>query len=194
MIRVFQLRSIALCAAIALLLPALLSAQTYVLERSVIGGGGGRMSGATYSVVGTLGQSSPVGTSSGSTYNTYHGFWHAVGGAPLEAMVLAIELINATTARLFWDPVALATAYDLYRSVTPYFSASGASWQTVSSPIVEYQFTDGVGDASTNYSFRGIAKNASQTSPESNLVGEFDFDSGGSPLRPDPPNEIRIQD
>ena len=183
MARTRRLRSRYVLAVVVLLLPAILQAQTYVLERSVIGAGGGHMSGSTYAVTGTLGQSSPVGISTGSTYHTYHGFWHAVGGAELAAMVLAIELVNATTARLFWDPVALASAYDLYRSATPYFSAGGAAWQTVSSPTTEYQFTAGVGDAATNYYFRGIAKNASATSPESNLVGEFDVDLSGSTLR-----------
>jgi len=179
-------RLAAFIAAIVILVPVLASSQTYVLERSVISGGGARMSGSTYAVTGTLGQSSPIGVSSGSTYQTYHGFWHAVGGAPLAAMVLAIEMVNSTTARLFWDAVSLATAYDLYQSTTPYFTALGSPWATVSAPTTEYQFTDGIGNASTNYYFLGKARNAAQTSPESNLVGEFDFDSASSSSKENP--------
>ena len=140
------------------------------------------MSGTTYSVMGTVGQSSPVGTSSGSAYITYHGFWHAIGGGGgvLDAMILAIELLSPSTAHLSWGAVAGATLYDIYRSTSPYFTTGGMPWQTVSAPSVQYDFSDGIGDDSVNYYFKGRARNASQQSPESNTVGEFDFDSDGS--------------
>jgi hypothetical protein len=153
----------------------------YVLQTSVISAGGAHMSGSTYAVTGTVGQSSPVGMSSGSSYVTHHGFWYAAGwGAALDAMLLAIELISPTTARLSWATVAGATFYDLYRSTSAYFSASGSPWQTVAASTTQHDFTDGVGDAETNYFFKGIAKNVSQSSPESNTVGEFDLGTGGS--------------
>jgi hypothetical protein len=154
-------------------------AQTYFLKESVIGAGGGPMSGSTYAVNGTLGQSSPVGSSAGSTYQTFHGFWHAVGWAPLEAMVLSIQLVSSTTARLLWDPVSLATAYDLYRSTSPYFAATGSVWHTVTAPTTQYDFTDGIGDPANTYYFKGKARNAAQVSPESNTVGEFERDTSG---------------
>jgi hypothetical protein len=171
---ILLLMIIALC-------PMLARAQ-YVLQTSVISAGGAHMSGSTYAVTGTVGQSSPVGISSGSTYMTHHGFWHTVGGgAALDAMLLAIELISPTTARLSWTAVVGATFYDLYRSSGPYFSASGSPWQTVAAPTTQHDFTDGIGDSNTNYFFKGIAKNVSQTSPESNTVGEFDVSTNDSP-------------
>ncbi|MBN1423522.1 hypothetical protein JXA88_03095 [Candidatus Fermentibacteria bacterium] len=169
------------CAFIVVLILALANpapGQTYFLTQSVIGAGGGPMAGSTYAVNGTLGQSSPVGTSAGATYHTYHGFWHAVGWAPLDAMVLAIQLVSSTTARLLWDPVALATAYDIYRSTTPYFVATGAVWQTVSEPTTQYDFTEGIGDPALTYYFKGKARNAGQVSAESNTVGEFERNTG----------------
>ena len=169
-----------LVSGLLLLIPSLLFAQTYVLERSVISAGGARMTGSTYSVTGTAGQSSPVGISTGSTYQTYHGFWHTVGGAPLLAMALAIELLDATTARLYWDPVSLATAYDLYRNTSAYFAASGSPWATVSAPDTSYTFTAGIGDATANYFYRGKATNATDESPASNTVGEIDYDESGA--------------
>ncbi len=51
-------------------------------------------------------------------------------------MVLAITLVSSSTARLSWDAVAMATAYDLYRSTSAYFTATGSPWQTVSAPTV----------------------------------------------------------
>ncbi|MBN1426009.1 fibronectin type III domain-containing protein [Candidatus Fermentibacteria bacterium] len=164
----------ALCA-----LSAVASAQTYFLRESTFGTAGGAMTGSSYAVAGTLGQASPVGTSAGATYQTSHGFWHAAGWAPLEAMVLAITLVSSTTARLSWDPVALATAYDLYRSTSAFFTASGSPWQTVSAPTTVHDFTDGIGDPSVTYFFKGTARNAQQTSAESNTVGEFERSTAG---------------
>ena len=157
-----------------LLLPGMVGAQ-YVVSPSVMAGGGGRLSGGSYVVTGTTGQSSATTVSSGGAYVTYPGFWHAVGGGTLGPMVLAIELLNATTARLTWNTVAGATHYDLYRSTIPYLGTGGSVWQTVAAPTTQRNFTSGVGNPSTNYYFRGIARNAGQVSPASNIVAEFDF-------------------
>ena len=160
------------------------SAQTYFLKESTFGSAGGAMSGTTYAVTGTLGQPSPVGASAGATYQTYHGFWHGIGWTPLDAMLLAITLVSSSTARLSWDPVALATAYDLYRSTSAYFTASGSPWQTVTAPTIQYDFTDGIGNSALTYYFKGKARNAVQTSPESNTVGEYERSTGGSAAKP----------
>jgi hypothetical protein len=157
-----------------LLLPGVVGAQ-YVVSPSVMAGGGARLSGGSYVVTGTTGQSSPVTVSSGGAYVTGPGFWQAAGGGALSPLVLAIELLNATTARLSWNTVAGATHYDLYRSTNAYLGTGGTAWQTVAAPTTQRNFTSGIGNPSTNYYFRGIARNASQVSPASNTVGEFDF-------------------
>ena len=160
-----------------LVLASLPASAQYVVYPSVIAGGGARMTGGSYVVTGTTGQSSPVGISTGGSYQTHHGFWHAVtgGGGGLLPMVLSIVQLNPTTARLSWAAVTGATFYDLYRSTTAFFNPSGAYWQSVAAPTTQYDFTAGIGVEATNYSFRGIARNASQTSPASNTVGEHDF-------------------
>ncbi|MBN1426483.1 hypothetical protein JXA88_18190 [Candidatus Fermentibacteria bacterium] len=159
-----------------LLLPLSAEAQ-YVVGPSVIAGGGSRMTGGSYVVTGTTGQSSPVGTSAAGAYQTHHGFWHAAtgGGGSLSPMVLAITLLNPTAARLSWATVTGATFYDLYRSTTAFFNASGAPWRTVAAPATSSDFAAGIGDVATNYFFRGIARNATQLSPQSNVAGEFDY-------------------
>ncbi len=161
---------------LALLVTWMPARAQYVVSPSVIAGGGARMSGGSYVVTGTTGQSSPVGISAGGSYQTRHGFWHAATGAggALSPMVLAITLLNPTTARLSWAAVTGATFYDLYRSTNAFFTPLGAPWQTVAAPATQFDFTAGIGDPSTNYYFRGIARNASQASPASNTVGEFD--------------------
>ena len=95
-------------------------------------------------------------------------------------MILSIALLNASTARLSWDAVAGATHYDLYRSLVPYFHATGSPWQTVTAPTTQLDFTAGIGSTTTNWSFLGKARNASEESPESNIVGEFDYSSQSS--------------
>jgi len=178
---------------LAVALPGQAKAQ-YTVYPSVIAGGGARMTGGAYVVTGTMAQSSPVGISTGGAYQTHHGFWHAAGGGGmLNPMVLAITLLNPTTARLSWAAVTSATFYDLYRSTTPFFNPSGAAWQTIASPTIQYDFTGGIGNTATNYYFRGVARNASQTAPASNTVGEYDFGTdapllGKSDSGPEPVN------
>jgi hypothetical protein len=96
---------------------------------------------------------------------------------PFGPMVLDIELINANTARVSWLPVTGATYYDVYRSTSAFFSGSGPPWQTVAAPTTQLDFTEGIGDANTNYYILGKARSGTQTSPASNTVGECDFDT-----------------
>lgn len=164
---------------LVLLLPTVVLSQ-YVVQSEVIAGGGARTTGGSYVIHQTTAQSGPIGVSSGGSYMAHHGFWYTLGGGEsLSPMVLYIDLITSTTARLSWGAVTGATYYDLYRSASAYFSASGSPWQTVAHPTTQLDFTAGIGNAGTNYFFKGKARNASQTSPESNTVGEFDVDTSG---------------
>jgi hypothetical protein len=163
---------------LVVLLPSTSHGQ-YVVQSEVIAGGGGRTTGGSNIIHQTTAHSGPIGISSGGSYIAHHGFWYTVegGAGPLAPMVLDIDLISSTTARLSWGAVTGATYYDLYRSPSAYFSAVGSPWQTVSHPTTHLDFTAGIGNATTNYFFKGKARNASQTSPESNTVGEFDRSS-----------------
>ncbi len=125
----------------------------------------------------------------GSSYPVLFGGWDGnyddetwtFGGGdylfPFEAMVLDIELISANTARVSWSVITGATDYDLYRRSTAFFSGSDPPWQTVTAPTTQLDFSDGIGNTNTNYYFLGKARSATQTSPASNIVGEFDFDA-----------------
>lgn len=169
-----------------LVLPVVVSAQ-YVVGPSVIAGGGARMTGGGYVITGTTGQSAPIGISTGGAYITQHGFWYAVtgGGGGLSPMVLSIALLNASTARLSWIDVPGATHYDLYRSSIPYFHATGPVWQTVTDPTTHLDFTAGIGNPNVNWTYIGKARDAAQESPESNIVGEFDYNSQSSAMTRD---------
>jgi serine protease AprX len=96
------------------------------------------------------------------------------GGEPLDPMGLSIEMLDPATVRLSWSSVSGATHYDLYRSTSPYFSATAFPWQTVLAPTTFLDCAEGICDPSVNYFYMGVARNASEQSPESNIVGEFD--------------------
>lgn len=184
------MRPAAWLAIAAVLLPAITSAQ-YVVGPTVMAGGGARLTGGAYVVTATAGQAGPIGVSTGGSYRLNHGFWYAVtggGAGGLAPMVLTATLLNPTTMRLSWPAVTGATHYDLYRGQSPYFSASGPPWVTVVAPDTDVDTSIGVGDPNENFFYLGIARNASQTSPESNRVGEFDFGADiplfGAPPQP----------
>ncbi len=171
------MRKHGLIVAMALLLFPIAVLAQYVVGPSVIAGGGARMTGGGYVITGTTGQSAPVGVSAGGAYQTHHGFWHAVtggGGGALDPMVLDLYLISATTYRIDWGAIAGATHYDLYQSTIPFFNA-GSVWRTVTAPDTHTNTTWGVGNTNTNYFYLGKARNATDTSPESNIVGEMDY-------------------
>jgi len=153
------------------------SQAEYIIGPSVMAGGGARVTGGGYVITGTTAQSAPIRESGGGSYAIHQGFWHAMtgGGGALSPMVLDMELINATIARISWFTVSGATHYDLYRSTTPYFQASGAPWQIVTHPVTYHDFTGGIGNTNTNYFFLGKARNATQESSASNIVGEMEF-------------------
>jgi hypothetical protein len=102
------------------------------------------------------------------------------GGEPLDPMGLSIEMLDPATVRLSWSSVSGATHYDLHRSTTPYFSATALPWQTVIAPTTYLDCTEGVCDPIVNYFYMGVARNATEQSPESNIVGEFETSSDGS--------------
>lgn len=54
-----------------------MSSANYQIPNDVLSGGGSAMSSTSYQLVGTLGQSSPLGEASSTSYTNYPGFWQA---------------------------------------------------------------------------------------------------------------------
>ncbi len=54
-----------------------MASTNYSIPNDVLSGGGTDMSSASYRMVGTVGQSSPLGTSAGTSYTNHAGFWQA---------------------------------------------------------------------------------------------------------------------
>lgn len=88
------------------------SSASYDIVRSVMSGGGGRSTSASYSLTGTCGQPSPVHVSESESYSLGSGFW----GATVKLFTVAIESISYSLAegvRITWHSIADAT-YTIY--------------------------------------------------------------------------------
>jgi len=101
------------------------SSASYRIARSVMSGGGGQSTSASYALTGTCGQPSPVHVSESESYNRGSGFW----GATVRLLSVAIEGISysiAEGARITWHSIADAT-------YTIYFTDSlTAAWNALS--------------------------------------------------------------
>ena len=81
-----------------------MSSANYQIPNDVISGGGSAMSSANYQLVGTIGQSSPLGAATSTSYTNYPGFWQAdecVFDADSDGLFNANEYGLGTNA---WDP------------------------------------------------------------------------------------------
>jgi Dockerin type I domain len=71
-----------ICAMAAVTLPgravAQMSSDSYRISRSVLSGGGSPMASSSYGTNFTLGQSSPLGSSSSDNFSLFSGFWNIV--------------------------------------------------------------------------------------------------------------------
>jgi len=88
------------------------SSASYQITRSVMSGGGGRSTSASYALTGTLGQPSPTEASESESYNLGSGFW----GGMVRLFSVAIESISYSLAegvRITWQSIADVT-YTIY--------------------------------------------------------------------------------
>ena len=119
-------------------------------------------------------QDSPQGLFSGSAY-VYE--WDDLESFP--AMTLYFEFVGYTVGRIWWDGISGAQEYRLYRFTSPFYQFDADTenpWYVVGANSTEVTFSAGIGDPDVNYYFVGVAAAPGQSSPKSNVVGEFDFD------------------
>ncbi len=109
------------------------SSTSYEIARSVMSGGGGRSSSASYDLMGTLGQPSPVEASESESYNLGSGFW----GGMVKLFTVAIESISyniAAGVRVTWQSVADATY------IIEFTDRLTSAWTAIATPLT------GIGD------------------------------------------------
>src|ERR1019366_2932110 len=98
------LQTTLLAIAVACLLPAKASAQSYNIDWYKVSGGGGTSTGGTYQVSGTIGQPDASGAMTGGNYSLTGGFWSLISvvqtaGAPLLTIMYA-----SNQAIVSWSP------------------------------------------------------------------------------------------
>lgn len=111
----------ALFAALALASPALASQGpgSYAIISDVISGGGQEVSGGGYTLNGTIGQSSAIGLSPGTSYSNHGGFWNlrTADTIPPTTPVFSLQ----SPARTYTVPITTLTSTDIGSGVTGYY-------------------------------------------------------------------------
>ncbi|PWU16792.1 MAG: hypothetical protein C5B50_12660 [Verrucomicrobia bacterium] len=80
-----------------------LHAQPFTIDSSTVGGGGGASTGATYSINGTIGQSTAGGPLSGGNFTVTGGFWSLIAAVQTQgAPRLSITLTPTNTVIVSW--------------------------------------------------------------------------------------------
>ena len=125
------LQTTLLAIAVACLLPAKASAQSYNIDWYKVSGGGGTSTGGTYQVSGTIGQPDASGAMTGGNYSLTGGFW---------ALLQVLQTPGAPTlyishagnvATVYWQDV---TGWNLYQDSN--LATPIASWPASSSPTL----------------------------------------------------------
>ena len=125
------LQTTLLAIAVACLLPAKASAQSYNIDWYKVSGGGGTSTGGTYQVSGTIGQPDASGAMTGGNYSLTGGFWALfqvlqTPGAP------TLYISHAgNVATVYWQDVTGWNFYQDSNLATPI-----ASWPASSSPTL----------------------------------------------------------
>lgn len=117
---------------LVILLPALLFAQSssehFVLTKSVIDAGGGASASTNFALVSAFGQPTPVGVQSSSNFVLYAGFLSPrLMVSPLSPIQHLVIKEAQPDAVLYWEAIAGAASYSIYRSTLINFVPSPAT-------------------------------------------------------------------
>jgi len=139
--------------------PTLLRAQpqqsaSFVIQKSVLDGGGGYSSSAHFALTGAFGQPSPLGQQNSSHFNLSGGFLaSALLVSPLSPIQGLVIQQNAANVVLCWPRASGASSYRVYRDVTPLFTPGPANLigttgdttyvdaNVLSLPVTKYYYT-----------------------------------------------------
>ncbi|MDA8428741.1 MAG: hypothetical protein M0T70_05745 [Geobacteraceae bacterium] len=111
----------ALFATLALAPPALAGQGpgSYAIVSDVISGGGQEVSGGGYTLNGTIGQSSAIGLSTGTSYSNQGGFWNLRSGDTIAPTTPIFAL--QSPSRSYTVPITTLTSTDAGSGVTGYY-------------------------------------------------------------------------
>lgn len=116
----------------AFLFPTLLFAQSssehFTLAKSVIDAGGGASGSTNFTQVSAFGQPTPVGVQSSTNFVLYAGFLSPrLSVSPLSPIRQLVIKEAQPDALLFWEAIAGAASYSVYRSALIEFAPSPAT-------------------------------------------------------------------
>jgi len=130
--------------------------DNYILKKWAISSGGGSSSSSNYQAVSVIGQSSPPGVSSSTSYVLYSGFLGPIYGLPGSASVWIWTV--GSDVYLDWEDVPEAHTFYIYRSTDPAF-VPGPSNLVGSTSESQYVDTGAVGDPDAKYFYKITCSN-----------------------------------
>ncbi len=140
------------------LLPLLLLAQNYVLQKDVLSAGGSKSTSTDYILQGTLSQTA-IGSVEDTDYKAVIGFWHPPEAFPPDAPYIAECEKSGNSMTLTWNMITTDTLgnpdvvhyYCVYRNTSPDF-VPGASDSITAVMQPDTTYTDaGVLDSTASY-------------------------------------------
>ena len=109
------------------LAPVLLLAQPqqsedFRITKQVLDAGGAPSSSANFQLVSAYGQPTPIGAQTSEDFVLYAGFLNpAFGVSPLSPIQELVIKQSQPDVILYWEPIAGANSYEIYRSLDPMF-------------------------------------------------------------------------
>ena len=115
---------------LSLFLTATGFAQQYSIDWHKIAGGGGASTGATYQVIGTIGQPDAGSAMTGGNYTVTGGFWSLIAAVQTPGAPLLKITRSGTSAVVSWP--SPATGWKLQQNIS---GLNSADWSDVTDPM-----------------------------------------------------------
>jgi len=116
---------------VGLLIPRLITAQSFTIDWYKIAGGSGTSTGGMYQVSGTIGQPDAGGAMSGGGYSLTGGYWAMINVIQTPGSPTLFISHSGNTVTVYWQNV---TGWNLYQNGT--LTTPVGSWSASSSPTL----------------------------------------------------------
>jgi len=118
--KIFPIITLALAPVLLLAQPQ--QSEDFRITKQVLDAGGAPSSSANFQLVSAYGQPTPIGAQTSQDFVLYAGFLNPTFGvsplSPIQELVIKQSQPNVI---LYWEPIAGANSYEIYRSLDPMF-------------------------------------------------------------------------
>jgi hypothetical protein len=105
-----------------ILLLAQSSSEDFQITKQVLDAGGAPSSSADFQLISAYGQPTPLGAQTSQDFVLYAGFLNPTFAvSPLSPIQALVILQSQPDVILYWEPIAGAASYEIYRSLDPMF-------------------------------------------------------------------------